>query len=126
MNVELLEKVITKIHQEPQYLDMNDFHSPCGTTHCIGGWAQMIVEGHTYNRSGEEGICHFAKLLDLDYGNDKYISEGTEADRLFFVGNWPEQFVESYSAAEASEDKQVAANVTVERIRHFIATNVAE
>jgi hypothetical protein len=65
-------------------------------------------------------------LLDLDYGNDPWIAPNTEADRLFFTSKWPSALAKAYEKAVEEEDKQAAANVAVERINRFIATNGAE
>lgn len=107
MNVELLEKIAEVIVNDPAHFDMNYFthETACGTTHCIGGWAETISGVHDYeDYSG-------ATALEMD---------GDQASRLFFADEWPERF-QGEKDPWSPTPKQAAA-----RIRHFIATDGAE
>jgi len=104
MNVELLLKVKERILMHPNQYDMQYFHYPpredprywnCATTHCIGGWAEVIMDD---TDTAE-------KLLNL--------SE-EQATRLFHVDCWPERFF--------TEDRWTNTLVAADRIDFFILT----
>lgn len=116
MNVELLRKIAAVIQEKPSKFDMVYLHSDregepsdrdCGTSHCIAGWAGV--------------------LLDKDIGNGNFrrvarCSEKAES-RLLFDENWPEPFRSRYQKAK---QRRTRAKVAAARIEHFIATNGAE
>lgn len=64
MNIELLRKIQEVIAAKPDEFDINSWHSHgvCNTTHCIGGWAQVIC-GAPQNRRADE----MAQLLGLEF-----------------------------------------------------------
>lgn len=122
MNVELLRKIAAVIQEKPTEFRMSSWHGICRTTHCIGGWAQVL--------SGEkESTDSFAmaKLLDIeaiaDEVDDSEIDSECEAGRLFFCSWWPKQFLGAYM--ETDGDKAMA-KIAAARIEHFIATGGAE
>lgn len=107
------------------WVDKNPFERaatarpPCGTTACIAGWA-LILSGKrlrplvNYTEQGQ-------KILGLTQ---------TEAQKLFMVDRWPEEFQKEYdedaesclSSGVPSEDVRKNARVVVSRIDHFIKT----
>lgn len=40
--------VCAAIAKEPQHFDMDGWHDRCGTTHCLGGWAQFLYHPKEY------------------------------------------------------------------------------
>lgn len=115
MNKQLLLKVAALIKAEPRKLDMSVIISrdmrqlenppPCGTVGCIAGWAMRVSGKRT-----TDALLRSPELLGIDYD---------QAQRLFFVENWPERFRIGYSAATTPKAR---ARVTVTRIKHFIKT----
>lgn len=121
MNVELLRKIAAVIQEKPEEFDMRMWHAKnaCATTHCIGGWAQVL----SGVPEDEDRPDQMASLLGLSYEiveEDGAINLDTdcEASRLFFRHNWPTQF----QRPRASIDPVNAAA----RIEHFIATEGRE
>lgn len=116
MNVELLRKVKDHILAEPRRLDMcvvikfrsgSIFDPPCGTVGCIAGWANYL-EGRSRG-----GMQDAARSLGL----------GEEWQWLFFLAYWPENFCTRYVNAKTATTR---AEVTAERIEHFIKTEGRE
>lgn len=118
MNVRLLRKVKDHILAEPRRLDMSVLMSfpsgesapPCGTVGCIAGWANYLEGG------SRGGILTATKLLELGRGYAR-------RDRLFFIVFWPGNFSTRYINAK---DAKTRAEVTAERIEHFIKTKGKE
>jgi|GEM_PF-6564746 len=67
---ELLRAVVNQILAHPETWDQSDYHSECGTTHCVAGWAQVL------GGLPATGAAYFdaKRLLGLTK---------TEADQLF-------------------------------------------
>jgi len=40
----LLVRVAKRIFRDKSKFDMDSFHSPCGTTHCLAGWAFTLTK----------------------------------------------------------------------------------
>lgn len=106
MNVELLLKVKEQILKEPPLFDMTTWSAktPCGTSHCIGGWALSLYEGVDKNIPYEEA-------LEIAW---------TEAGRLFYKDSWPDGLRTDYYLASTDDQR---AEVAARRIDLFIATN---
>jgi hypothetical protein len=110
MNTELLLIVKKKILAHPDKFNMNEW---CGTSKCIAGWA-VSLSGKKMRRSngtGEEYLPNkkkAASLLGITLD---------QADRLFFICNWPDAFF--YMDGEEAEN-------AAKRIDHFILTDGAE
>jgi len=78
---ELLLRIARHLRANPEFLVMDEWHSNCGTTHCLAGWAiAMSSEGPTlewfvgaenagYYLLGAEALSHFYDSEDevLDY-----------------------------------------------------------
>lgn len=114
MNVELLRKIAAVIQEKPAEFDMLNFTAitECGTSHCIGGWAEKLTG------------MPMRKALGIDYD---------QAQRLFYIegdyedddsgeeiGGWPHQF-----RGVDNEWKPTPAQAAA-RIEHFIATEGRE
>lgn len=136
MNVELLRHISRHIQEEPRRLDMNitlnkldrlaeiDDMPPCGTVGCIAGWACVLTDQIPNN------FIHVLPTAMKAIG----LSD-IEADRLFaeptfaftrggaYKAHWPTDLANRYEAAETAQEK---ADVTVERIERFIATEGKE
>lgn len=129
MNIELLRQIQDKIRQYPESFNMITWHSSssCGTTHCIGGWCDVLsypdkefVDDPCYWLTGKE------RQVLLDISIDQYV-------RLCHADKWPKQFqgTEIFPAESRYSMPSLAVwNVTPEqaiaRIDHFINTNGAE
>lgn len=105
MNEDLLRKVQAKIRAEPESLDMGEF---CGTVCCIAGHACLI--------SGHRGPRKLAAIRILEIDDEM-------AARLFFTPGWPKSFRDRYYFART---KTAEAQITCDRIDHFIATEGRE
>ena len=131
MNVKLLKWISNQIEKEPESFEMAGVISTnsCGTACCIAGWALVKnfskrmhskIDPKRVTRSKEFNSIKFdwelkaSVILELDV---------YQANRLFFTYNWPERFHSNYNNATT---KQEIAEIAIERIRHFIATNGAE
>lgn len=110
MNIELLNKVKTKILEEPENLKMEMFH--CGSAHCIGGWAQVLSGRGILNSNNREPAMNLLALTTF------------ESYTLFDLKCWPDKFLKDYE--DNIDDKQYLAKITIERIDHFIATKGRE
>lgn len=114
MNVRLLRRIAKVIQEKPELFNMLHFkiQTDCGTSHCIGGWAEHFT--------GKEAT----EALDLTYD---------QAERLFYVSAgskplWPRRFLGRKKKGLSNvgswwrpTPKQAAA-----RIEHFIKTKGAE
>ena len=132
MNIPLLKKIQKHIKEEPRRLNMDDWIlrkdefiqnkkqlayvlsrkikdiPKCGTVCCIAGWADVLSGNgqFSYNR---------AKTI-LNLTSD-------QASQLFFVGGWPKEFRSEF---ESTLNLKKRANITVNRITHFIKTGGKE
>jgi len=129
MNIKLLKETAAMILKRPRQLRMEEYFtnvdsklgpaSHCGTAACIAGWG--ITLSRTKSKKPKDG---------LDYANDsivdvhalgKRVFELTEpqADRLFFVDDWPVKFYDAYKLSLTAKDAAKAAH---DRIHYFIRT----
>lgn len=147
--VDLLEKVIVTILEEPRRLEMaewgtkyspaeverNENAPPCGTQGCIAGWVRILgdktflpglveymeqCEYRLYDFSGDTAD-EAMKLLHISIN---------QAERLFYLPGWsgvetgwPREFATAYRLADTPAQK---AEITARRIRHFITTGGEE
>lgn len=124
MNVELFEKIKTHVREEPKRLYMGDwvmrklpslddnrpdFFPECGTVACMAGWAVLLNTplDPLYVRSYLVE-SQARKALDID---------GEQASGLFYVGNWPKEFLRAYTG---TEDRKERAEIFCSRIDHFL------
>lgn len=149
INIPLLRKIQKQILKEPKQFDMTNWftqteskmrksgdrffteisqHSRipnCGTAACIAGWAvainnrlnpdQASAWASSEHKNGLYFVGYAAELLGLD---------DDQGDRLFYEGNWPEEFKFEMGKAYGKASKQ--AKVACARIDHFIKTNGEE
>jgi len=137
MNVRLLRKIVKVIQEKPRQFKMTYWHNnetvkddmrrrgdwrniealcmlpeekriACDTTHCIAGWAQAISNDRKCNAPAEKDA---KRLLGLSK---------SQAQRLFFADQWPEQFRGVKDQWKMSPAKAAA------RIEHFIKTRGKE
>lgn len=119
----LLWKVIRHIKAEPRRLDMvtwerserimgRDITSPCGTTACIFGWANLLGRKRPVNwmADGSDFFLSMCKLLSID---------SREGDRLAYKASWPSKYRDKYNDAATTRGR---ASTTIRRIEHFIKT----
>lgn len=115
MNVRLLRRIAKVIQEKPTEFDMVNFtgYTNCGTTHCIGGWAQEFTGKHPME----------ALRITPEQGN-----------RLFYVTNnnreplWPKRFMGRKKKNLSMEDSwwKPTPRQAVARIEHFIKTQGKE
>jgi hypothetical protein len=141
INRELMLLIKAQILKEPRQFVMQSFFSSildelggkfddliptnCGTAACIAGWAIVIgkqfknpLEARRVFRWNDPKITptlnpetEGQKLLGLSH---------SQANDLFFVQNWPENFQYDWFETKSIEERaQVAANV----IDHFLQNN---
>jgi hypothetical protein len=132
MNVELLRKIENHILEEPKRLFMPAFvrrqeygdslfatntlvareYPECGTAACIAGWAVFLNENLKSLNSPE---IMFKACALLQITTD-------EGRRLFLPQEWPLQF----KRGGTGDGEPETAEVTVDRIEHFIKTGGRE
>lgn len=110
MNIPLLRRIQSQIRAEPVNFCMDKWH--CGTARCIAGWAQKLSFGvpELCENNGWLASKEAMRALEIDT---------EEAERLFYVEMWPNNFVHKF---EASVDQGARAEVACDRIEHFIQT----
>ena len=145
MNTKLLRQIIREIEAEPlrcnmtDWVDTDDPIASCGSVACIAGFAAAINLRET--AKGRQSWKSLIKTLYSKYYN--IIDDATDLlditrkqrERLFFIVDWPHEFIEKYknvqeefntldleirSSMKAKRRKEAA--VVIERIRHFIRT----
>lgn len=137
MNVELLLKIAEVIQAKPDEFDIDQWHShgTCNTTHCIGGWSQ-VISGAPQNSNSEEmaallGIEFVMDARESSYYADEenvvHAMDDCQAGRLFYADNWPDEF--SVCGDEDCDEHPYGgptAAAAIARIHHFIATEGRE
>lgn len=134
INVELLARIGDLIAKRPEHFYMSAYYSEneCGTTGCIAGYALALT-----NYPDVAGLTKKLTLSAAEHNpNDNWQTQQKgaralgltekQSDRLFHVGNWPDAFRDRYQEATSENDPRVLAQISVERIAHFVATNGAE
>jgi len=125
-SIGLLREVQEQIRKEPEHFHMSWWNFdpdsstrpnragvryPCQTTtHCIAGWCAVLG-------AFRPPIKSYTDVLGVT---------GHQAKRLFYSGNWPNEFMVPYEKAEARLDHTEMAYIACARIDHFINTNGAE
>jgi hypothetical protein len=71
MNVELYKLILDQINTDPYSWKQQDWHSPCGTSHCVAGWAEYLTTGESINIAKTESIAR--KALDLTSTQAEYL-----------------------------------------------------
>jgi hypothetical protein len=121
MNAKLLREVKKRILEEPRRFSMGTWGStvskrvaPCGTVACLAGHAVAISKPTHFVRylHAMESSIYSLAIKSLSISVD-------QADRLFYVSGWPQEFKEGY--VKATTRKQMAG-VAAKRIDHFIRT----
>jgi len=124
MNVELLQRVKEYILAEPAKFDMASFecNHPCGTTRCIGGTAYILA--HPKMKT----IFHIPLTTSNLYpGQHELELTEDEANRLFMITDWPEEFRSyRYEDGEYWDESYATPEQAAARIDHFIATEGRE
>lgn len=147
MNVRLLRRIQKQILKEPKQFDIDtwfaiDSHAPnCGTTACIAGWAIALSKKQTPLVAAKSIRKNFGRpsILLLSWSQAKDIEPKArraleltpaQAERLFHIGGWPDEFVNRHHENRDHEDDyhwvKHKATVAADRIDHFIATKGAE
>lgn len=135
LNVELLNKVADAILAEPRQFIMATWFSKsggtgtgwqlspetrdipreipnCGTAACIAGHVIAVFEGVNPARAHAMNFTYIkSRAADLLH------ITGDEAERLFFVANWTNDFREAWEEAVTVEAR---AQVAYDRIQYFI------
>jgi len=137
-NVKLLRRIKKLILANPNLLDMQlfmekvtpDKHNICGTTACIAGWT-CILEKEKLPVPQQIKLYKFMQLeyfhnFSFHLNGAKLLNiTNSQANRLFFLHKWPEQFRVKYD--EWGEEKGYVernAEVTAKRIEYFIKHGV--
>lgn len=140
MNVELSDKSIDLLRQvkrailaQPNFYAQNRWVSSvnsCGTTCCIAGWADFVVNGKAAHNKrakklivptgqqwkvADEWLEIAAEALGITLDESERLCEGSS--------EWPEDLAGAYAEAATAKER---AKVAAARIEHFIATDGAE
>ena len=143
LNKKLLRKISKHILAHPKNLDMGVFYdvepvkgkNMCGTIACVAGWA-VALGAKGYDVELEHKIKRINafdpelhpeelsnEISSIDFEDDARQILGltdNQAEYLFHVGNWPEEFAVKYNAAYRKGRLAEAAKITVARIEHLI------
>jgi len=118
--VRLLRRIQKHVLKEPRRLVMRSWAKPsrevrCGTVGCIAGWAVMLTTPGV-RKSVKSGMNNF----NWSFLGKRALRIGDKrAHALFHSEYWPSDYYERLVETRSQEDY---ANVTVERIEHFIRT----
>jgi len=61
-DIENCKKVIEIIESQPNSWDQKNWHSECGTKHCVAGWAQILANKEVSNMYARRDARIFLKL----------------------------------------------------------------
>jgi len=119
-----------------RWVNSNDAYAPCGTVGCIAGWA--IMREQMKGKKDLESWKKAGKLLskEVNYTSHFYAGDKaaeilkltpSQAESLFHVSSWPQKFITKYYNVEYGnypkpERRRKQAEITAERIEHFIKT----
>lgn len=131
MNVTLLQQVKKVVLAEPRRLDMdvwmdNRIHGAmknprCGTIGCIAGWATVLAvpSKESYSKRADAASRQEEETKeDTQLCGQKALGlTNSQADRLFYVEDWPTELQEAYDAATTAAAR---AKVTAARIDLFV------
>lgn len=91
---ELLRAVVNHIIDDPESWDQVEYHSWCGTKHCIAGWAQVL--GGADVSSGE-----WRMSLSLDASSDAMKFLELTSDEACWLFSYDRTFDEIHEFAKA-------------------------
>lgn len=123
----ILRRVIRRITEEPKRFEMTFWLGKkigrgapsCGTVGCIAGWIALDkysvgqirkLDLESIDRIEMNAEAFAADYLDLDWET---------SGKLFYLGNWPQEFEKKFTKARSKTKK---ATIAADRIRHFIKT----
>ncbi len=75
----LAARVLEQITGHPESLDMDEWHSDCGTKHCFAGWAVTLAGEAGEAAEGRLGTASAASIL---LGGSEHPFEGDGDDRV--------------------------------------------
>lgn len=133
MNVERLRHAVEHMKEEPRRANMNEWRivldtleinhyaeargylkPPCGVIGCLAGWgAQLYAEEPEVKR----------ELRTVDQGRAAFALTHSQADRLFALMEWPDNFRHALREVDEGTPEYVA--VIADRVEHFILTGGA-
>ncbi len=120
--IALLDQIREKVMASPEHLDMNSWHSSCGTTHCLAGWAQTLNEHPTeLDRAESVGRWLLPDFAKFFHGRTELIKKWLESrayaldhGKVVRSGNvWVDAGCNFYDGTLSQEDaeKMSASNV---------------
>lgn len=132
INVELFERVIAAIDNEPERLGMSHYFlrkegEECGTACCIAGWACILSGAVPTNfedigdREEESYLVKTAqgeRVFAVALGRESLGLSGDQANDLFHCSEWSRDDQIAYDNAENPRDR---ADITIKVIREFLA-----
>lgn len=139
MNVELLERIVAHVVENPARLVMGDFFvrkepgsriqdnnfifsmPACGTVGCLAGWANHFTQGQEVELpEGIHRLDQWARAgVVLDLTN-------AQCRKLFLTDSWPTPFAQEWEEASLDFIKEALtrrAQVFKARVEKFIETN---
>ena len=132
-SIKLLRQVKLAILAAPEFYAQNKWVSniaPCGTTCCIAGWADFVVNGKkAHNARAEQLLVGSWEQWTVSAAWQQVAVEALgitpdQAERLTdSASEWPAGLDDEYGSADGSKGR---ALVAAKRIEHFIATGGAE
>ena len=137
MNVEKINQVIAAIRPEELWMQGFGRETKCGTLACVAGHT-LLMSGYRLSPTNPNVFTAWsgAKVGPFDVSLVAATLLGLEivqAEKLFYMGNWPEKFQDAYIKADASdfglraaESKAEKLRILKERVAHFIATEGRE
>lgn len=129
MNVPLLRQVQEQILREPDSFAMDHWvnENACGTVCCIAGWAVGVgLADQSRSAIYEALLLTEFDRLEIAIGSPPSVAiallgiDRTEAARLFYASEWPENFRQAWETHYGSP--KARAEVASARIDFFIAT----
>jgi len=69
MNLKRFKAILTQIKDHPETWNQTEYHTMCGTAHCIAGWAQIHAKTYPAEFVKDEGI----KWLELEYRQAEWL-----------------------------------------------------
>lgn len=94
---DLRARVLAQVTAQPHTFDMADWEGECGTTRCVGGWADYFMYGYVNIDGVEVRAVRNLGLTDLEYfGPDENSPLFTDTElgalaRLNKLVNFPHQ-----------------------------------
>lgn len=82
VNIELLDKALKIIREHPEHWNQRHWH--CGTSHCLAGHVQIIVQGFPYDIEEGNVNNHWDAYYDA---RDSLAIDKHSADVLFNAHN---------------------------------------